>query len=336
MTETTAIVKAEEGVTLEVYGGRPEIREMSDRLMLMLPQVKKLGKPGAMALAQVSLAMGLNPFIGEIWAIPQDKNGATFAIMPGIKGLRRKAREWCERHSARYHVYLRTAREDEIEGLRVNGGDIVRACDLTIIDQFALELLKATGQQMVYTGIGVYRNGEPTKMNPLQVARKRAEADAIKQAFDVPAPVLSSGVTSDASLVDEYGILDEMPSVPEVYLEDHISDNGNAVDAIADVFGDVAAYEYDDEPETDYPDGEGLPLPVEEAPHVWTPEEAKEFALWYRNEIVITDAEALDMLGVDKISAFLGDIDEAKKLINAQVALEAAHAEALEEEPAGE
>jgi hypothetical protein len=213
--QNTAIATVDEGMTLEVYGGRPEIREMADRLLVMLPQVKDLGRAGAMALAQVSLAMGLNPFIGEIWAIPQ--KGGTFAIMPGIKGLRRKAREWCEERRARYHVFLRPASVDEIEGYALNTGDIVRACELTIIDSFALELLKATGQQLVYTGIGVYKTGEYTKMNPLQVARKRAEADAIKQAFDVPAPVLSSGVAISGPVIDEYGILDEMPAMPEVY-----------------------------------------------------------------------------------------------------------------------
>jgi len=87
MKEKALTVQKETELT--AYGGRPEIRELTDRLMVMLPSAKDLGKAGAMALAQASLAMGLNPFIGEIWAIPQGRRNNdgtydTYAIMVGI------------------------------------------------------------------------------------------------------------------------------------------------------------------------------------------------------------------------------------------------------------
>ncbi|KKL71393.1 hypothetical protein LCGC14_2095340, partial [marine sediment metagenome] len=36
------------------------------------------------------------------------------------------------------------------------------------------------GRAPVTIGVGIYKRGEPTKMQPNEVARKRAEANAIK------------------------------------------------------------------------------------------------------------------------------------------------------------
>ncbi len=233
----TAVVTQEE-VRLDAYGGRPEIREMQTRLMAMLPNVKKLGQTGAMALAQAALAMGLNPFIGEIWAIPQ-KNG-TFTLMPGIKGIRRKAKEQAERDRGYYTVTFRAPTDAEIEGMILNKDDIVRACDVVVVGDRALLIYKLTGQLPKFTGIGCYRAGESTKMEPIQVARKRAEADALKQAFDIPLPVASTGLPDPHPDWDEFNV-EAMPDVPEQYLEGYYDNHvieGNATEAIADLYGD--------------------------------------------------------------------------------------------------
>jgi hypothetical protein len=198
-----------EDVSLEAYGKVEKVREMTRRLMAMLPSAKDLGTAGAGALAQASLAMGLNPFIGQIWAIPQggrNKNGTydTYGIMVGISGLRAKAHEQAKADGGMYSVHYRIPRGEEVEGLAINQGDIVRACDLVVSGRRARAHLEMTKEVPRYTGIGVYRKGERTKMNPLQVARKRAEAEAIKQAFDVPLSFVSGpGNVTDIEIEDE-------------------------------------------------------------------------------------------------------------------------------------
>lgn len=176
------------GLELEIYGGRAEIKELSTRILTMLPSARDVGKAGAVALAQVAIAMQLNPFVGEVWAIPQ--KGGTFTIMPGIKGIRRKAHEKVEKDNGYYTVDFRRATEEELEGLIINKGDIPRACDVRVISDKTIRFHEVAGGFPKYTGIGLYRKGEPTKMLPLQVARKRAESDALKQAFDLPLPVI--------------------------------------------------------------------------------------------------------------------------------------------------
>ena len=232
MTETAVVVR--EDVALEAYGDLARVREMTKRLLAMLPSAKDLGPGGAGALAQASLAMGLNPFIGQIWAIPQggrNREGTydTYGIMVGISGLRAKAHEQARADGGMYTVCYRIPREEEIEGLQINKGDIVRACDLVVSGQRARAHFEFTKEVPRYTGIGVYRNGEKTKMNPLQVARKRAEAEAIKQAFDVPLSFVSGpGAASD-----------DIDDVPERYTEhgDGLV-NGNADQAIDEVYGE--------------------------------------------------------------------------------------------------
>ena len=229
MTDETPLATRPD-VELEAYGEIDKVREMTRRLMAMLPSAKDLGPAGAGALAQASLAMGLNPFIGQVWAIPQ--RGGTYGIMVGISGLRAKAHEQAKADHGMYSVTYRQVREDEIEGLQINKGDIVRACDLTVSGDRARRHLEMTREVPRYTGIGVYRSGESTKMNPLQVARKRAEAEAIKQAFDVPLSFVYGGASQD--------VVFEPDEVAERYTEsgDGLV-NGNAYTAARDLFEDL-------------------------------------------------------------------------------------------------
>lgn len=169
---------------LQIYADRAEVNELAHRITKMLPSVQQLGNAGALALAQVSISLGLNPFIGELWAIPRKKGG--FSLMCGIKGLRRAARIQAKADDGMYVVTFRQVTQEEAAGLRINTGDLIRACDLYLDGRKARAFQEFTGQIPRFTGIGVYRQGEATLMNPIQVARKRAEADALKQAFDLP------------------------------------------------------------------------------------------------------------------------------------------------------
>lgn len=166
------------------YGQREAVRELADRCAAMLPSVADVGKAGALALAQVAISLGLNPLTGELWLIPR-KDG-TYSVFTGIKGLRRAARQQAEADNGYYDVRFRMPSEDEIEGLTRGEGDVLRAADLYVWTDRTRQTYQLTGKPTIFSGLGIYRAGEPTRMEPLQVARKRAEADALKQAFDLP------------------------------------------------------------------------------------------------------------------------------------------------------
>jgi len=182
--EAKVVAQAAEPAAMVIYADRTEIRELADRIITMLPSAKELGQQGALALAQVAISMGLNPFIGEIWAW-RNKDG-TVTLMCGIKGLRRAAHEQARKDDGYYTVEFGMPTEDMLDGANVKPGDIARVCLLELWTETTRETFKTTGKLTVYTGLGIYRAGDKTRMEPVQVARKRAEADALKQAFDMP------------------------------------------------------------------------------------------------------------------------------------------------------
>jgi hypothetical protein len=184
-----AVVSANAG--LSVYGNRSEVKELSDRIGKMLPSVRELGNAGALALAQVAFSMGLNPFTGEIWAIPQKKNGKVvgFSIMAGIKGLRRAARKQSEKMGGVYPFYrprFRMLSEEEKEMAELGEKDRGLICELELILPPSHPFFKPGYERFIIEGIGIVRANERSMMERIQLLRKRAEADALKMAFDLP------------------------------------------------------------------------------------------------------------------------------------------------------
>ena len=178
---------------LTLYGERQEVRELADRITAMLPQVKTIGPAGALALAQVAHSMGLNPFIGEVWAIPQrDRDGRTvgFSLMAGIKGLRRAAKNQAQKLGAIYPYYhpgFRLMSDDEKALADIKPGDKGIVCELEIILPPDHPFYRVNNNaRYIVEGVGIFRQGERSKMEPIQVVRKRAESDALKLAFDLP------------------------------------------------------------------------------------------------------------------------------------------------------
>jgi hypothetical protein len=186
------LVKA--NTTMQAFGTSDEVKALDKRLQLMLPGADKLTPGQRLALAQAAIAHGLDPFNGEIWMIPGR------GLMVGVKGLRKKAHEQVR---GNYWIDFRFIdSESEREQLRIPKGALAyeaRLFDTENINTYVGAVEKLTGakipweavERMVgskpYTsGIGVLAPGEPTKMQPMQCAMKRAEADAIKRRFDVP------------------------------------------------------------------------------------------------------------------------------------------------------
>jgi hypothetical protein len=126
-------------VALALYGQRGEVKELSDRILKMLPGVRQLGEAGALALAQVAYSMGLNPFTGEVWAIPiKDKSTGRvvgFSIMAGIKGLRRAAKIQAKENGGIYPFYrpsFRLMTDEEKELADLKKGDKGLVCELEV------------------------------------------------------------------------------------------------------------------------------------------------------------------------------------------------------------
>lgn len=213
------------------FGDSHEIKELANRLQVtaIIPGAQKLTQHEALLLAQIAVAHKLDPFNGEIWLI-KSKDGVMKGTMIGIKGLRKKARQQIERYrNGTYTIAYRDLTGDERTKYVKDESSIVIESTLTDSETSGSWLLmyikmhqagmdddkivQRIGEMPSVKGVGIYNPAtEFSKMNPALVARKRAEADAIKQRFDVP-----FGMEYSESL-------DEMPSETNDPAEDPFAD----------------------------------------------------------------------------------------------------------------
>lgn len=193
---------------LDVYGERPEIREMAQRIKLMIYNGKNLTDAESMALAQYSVGNGLNPFVGEAYYLPG--KGPT----PGIAGWRKKADEQLEYERrnakapfARWFVEYPEPDESERDTFDPKPGDIVVKAIVTdslsktdweqrvlgayvklvaagVKDMDAAKEL--VGPRPMWTALGCVRASENfggDAMSRYERACKRAEKAAIRKRF---------------------------------------------------------------------------------------------------------------------------------------------------------
>jgi len=203
MTDQAIVKKNGSGV--QPWDSRDSVRELQERLQLMLPGGAKLDKSAVTALAQGALLHGLDPLNGEIWFIPGR------GLMIGVKGLRKKAREQVR---GNFWIDFREITTPE-EKKRLRIAETALAYEARLFDSENIRAyVEAVGQMTKagipweavreilgdkpYTsGVGVLAAGEQTKMQPVQCAMKRAEADALKRRFDVPFGMKVEGIDSD-------------------------------------------------------------------------------------------------------------------------------------------
>ncbi len=169
-----------------------KVNDLAQRLTDFLPGARDLPKEARLTLAQIGLMHNLDPFTGEIWAIPKrdnDTGGLSFSIMIGIAGWRAAA----HRSGEYWGRTFRECTQEERAALGVGQKDLALRC---------IVMRRKTGFHPVeFDGYGIYRQGERTKMNPLQCVRYRAERDAMKAAFPISLNV--SGVK--VNIVDDNG-----------------------------------------------------------------------------------------------------------------------------------
>ena len=192
MTDKVVATKPGNGQALANYGSRQDVLEFVGRLRTMLPGGDKLTDVQIKALAQASLATGLDPLIGEIWMT--DKG-----LMVGIKGLRRKGHEQVKGNF--WTEFTPITAPDKRALLQIPDGAL--AFEARLFDSENLRtyaetcerLMKAglpweavermIGSRPYTTGIGIFKAGEASRMPPAQCGMKRAEADALKRRFDI-------------------------------------------------------------------------------------------------------------------------------------------------------
>jgi len=184
---------------VELYGSQAELKDLGGRIKAMMPGGQVYTDQEAMGLAQLCLAHDLDAFNGEAWLIKV--RGESRGMMVGIKGLRKHAKNqspyWGLGGADRIGGFRRILDPAELELYKATPKDIVY--ELVIVDKERvsewIDLVKkmmdagldpsVIGDCPTTVGIGVWKQGESTKMQPNQAAMYRAERDAIRRRFDV-------------------------------------------------------------------------------------------------------------------------------------------------------
>lgn len=181
---------------LVTVADREKINDLANRIAEFLPQSKQLPKDTRLTIAQIAVAHGLDPFLGDIWAIPErDKSGGEwhtsgYRIMIGISAWRRAAHDTGEYWGRRFEKVS----DEERMWLGAGKNDLAIKC---------VVMRRKTGQQPVeFDGFGIFRADEKSKMNPLQCVRLRAERDALKGAFPIG---FGNGSTIKIGIADDSG-----------------------------------------------------------------------------------------------------------------------------------
>ena len=192
----------DKSIQLSNFGGRDEVKELAERIKSMLPGGTKYTNEEALTLAQISVAHDLDPFNGECWLIKSEKSGKVYGALIGIKGQRKHAKR-----QANYWGFgpdggfTRILDPKKLEDYGATTEDIVY--EYRIMDEVTSEgwtravrgykevgipmemAMEMAGNPPVTLGVGVFKQGEQTKMKPNQCAMFRAEKDALKRRFDV-------------------------------------------------------------------------------------------------------------------------------------------------------
>lgn len=217
------------------YGSRTEVASLADRIKIMVPGGDKLSKNEALALAQVALGTQLNPFLGEVWYIPGK------GPMVGIKGARRLDLEAVQKKGGYTNMELIAC--DPLEAgataEQVKANEIAAAFRCEISDSVSsreyqtnlLEVIRELraggepdpvkaakdicGNRPITMGWGFSTVPELSKMGKTALARKRAEADALKKRIDIP-----FGASVAAADMQSEDVVEAVARDPEPLAED--------------------------------------------------------------------------------------------------------------------
>ena len=217
------------------WANREDVRELSERLQAMMPGGNKLTQVEALTLAQAAVAHGLDPLNGELWYL-KDRAGRPIGLMAGIKGHRRAAHlQMKQEGGGNYWPEFEELTIDEKPPLGIPPNALAFRCkvrDTQTLNEYVSQIERLSGAGLPweivsdivgarpYTeGIGYAMPDEPSRMTRVQLAMKRAEADALKRRFDLPFGS-AVGVNGDTDVTNgEFVVVDDTPSIPEEVLE---------------------------------------------------------------------------------------------------------------------
>lgn len=195
---------------MKVEGGALE--DMRKRITALLPPVAKADKGTQLAVAYVTMAYGLDPFVGDLWAIPRKEKGKTvgWGLMFGIRGLRKAAFRSGQYDGCSFRWL--TEGEADLLGVDLGRGDKAIACEVRRLDC-----------SEPFVGFGVVRPDDTSRMNHGKLAKLRAERAALRMAFPVEVPGLVATVAGtvvaegegDEGLADEGDLGEEVTEPPQ-------------------------------------------------------------------------------------------------------------------------
>lgn len=186
---------------LSISGTQVELQQYASRLKLAMRGGDKLTGPEALALAQIALVTHLDPFVGEIWYIPGK------GPMIGIAGARRLWNEKSAAGGGFSFVDIQpcspsdagATETDVVAAFRAVAHDSGSTREYMKLFQETLTMLREAkaddpltiakeicGPKPQWIGYGYSTKSETSRMNKMQLARKRAEADALKKCIIVP------------------------------------------------------------------------------------------------------------------------------------------------------
>jgi hypothetical protein len=196
---------------MQVYSNVKDVNEMAKRFRIGVKGGDKLSVPELQNLAEAALVTNLNPYIGEIWAIPGK------GTMIGIAGTRRLWQEQSIKGGGFSFVEIVPCTPQEAGATEP---DVVATFKAIAHDSKAtreyqkvfIEMLSALrssgstdpvkeareicGPKPEWIGYGYSTKSETSRMNKTQLARKRAEADALKKCVVIPFGVNIAAATN--------------------------------------------------------------------------------------------------------------------------------------------
>lgn len=214
-------IQSKNYAVIQSYGESDDIYSLAKRIKAMVPGGSKLADNEARALAQVALVTNCNPFIGEIWYIPGR------GPMIGIRGARRHGNQQVKDAGgpqAYWTPDYSVCSPEEAGAKGVKDVEAAWKCVITdsvstnAFQKMFLETVNSLraagdkdpvgtareicGKRPQWIGYGYATTSEQSKMNKQAVARKRAEAEALKQRFEIPfGAEIASGDTASETEV---------------------------------------------------------------------------------------------------------------------------------------
>lgn len=188
------------------YGAKSEVKALSARIMAVHPSAKHIGERGALLLAQLGIALGLNPLPGTGHIHAWIDDDGFLCIHIGLEG-----RTSLARRQSLYSVNTRSMRADEIDEHGLKPGDRGQIAEL-----FRHDLTKEAAALGIpikpIIGIGIARGGErvPKGRSLAWRASQRAIKDALQLGYSFELPGELAGavrLADDESAVPE-GVID--------------------------------------------------------------------------------------------------------------------------------